>query len=144
MIIDRGSSLNITLQELVDKLNLKRDKHLNPFWVAWVNDTFILVSFRCLVTFFFGRNFEESVWCEVLPLKVSHILLGRPWLLIEGFNMTTMQIHIPSCIMGVRRSFVQWKKSRQLRSQMRHNQKKVFTMRQFEKESMKNKGFFLL
>ena len=44
--------------------------------------------------------------------------------------------------MGVRRSLVQWKKSRQLRSQMRHNQKKVFTMRQFEKESMKNKGFF--
>ena len=80
MIIDRGSSLNITLQELVDKLNLKRDKHLNPFWVAWVNDTFILVSFRCLVTFFFGKDFEESVWCEVLPLKASHILLGRPWL----------------------------------------------------------------
>ena len=31
MITDRGSSSNIALQELVDKLNLKREKHLNPF-----------------------------------------------------------------------------------------------------------------
>ena len=38
-----------------------------------------MVSRRCLVTFFFGKDFEESVWCEVLPIKVSHILLGRPW-----------------------------------------------------------------
>ena len=43
------------------------------------NDTSISVS-CCLVTFLFGKDFEESVWCEVLPIKVSHILLGRPWL----------------------------------------------------------------
>ena len=34
----------------------------------------------CLVTFLFGEDFEESVWCEVLPIKVSHILLRRRWL----------------------------------------------------------------
>ena len=33
-----------------------------------------------MVTFLFRKDFEESVWCEVLPIKVSHILLGRPWL----------------------------------------------------------------
>ncbi|WJZ83015.1 hypothetical protein VitviT2T_002731 [Vitis vinifera] len=78
MIIDGGSSLNIALQELVEKLNLKTERHPNPFRVAWVNDTSIPVSFRCLVTFLFGKDFEESVWSEVLPIKESHILLGRP------------------------------------------------------------------
>ena len=80
MIIDESSSLNIVSQELVEKLNLKTKRHPNLFRVAWVNDTSIPVSFRCLVTFLFGMDFEESVWCEVLPIKVSHILLGRPWL----------------------------------------------------------------
>ena len=78
MIIDGGSSLNIALQELVEKLNLKTERHPNPFRVAWVNDTSIPISFHCLVTFLFGKDFEEYVWCEVLPIKVSHTLLGRP------------------------------------------------------------------
>ena len=78
MIIDESSSLNIVPQELVEKLNLKTERHPNPFRVAWVNDTSIPVSFRCLVTFLFGKDFEESVWSEVLPIKESHILLGRP------------------------------------------------------------------
>ncbi|RVW75876.1 Transposon Ty3-G Gag-Pol polyprotein [Vitis vinifera] len=41
MIIDGGSSLNIASQELVEKLNLKIERHPNPFRVAWVNDTSI-------------------------------------------------------------------------------------------------------
>ena len=79
-IIDGGSSLNISSQELVEKLNLPLERHPNPFRVSWVNDTSIPVSCRCLVTFLFGKDFEESIWCEFLPIKVSHILLGRPWL----------------------------------------------------------------
>ncbi|RVW65530.1 hypothetical protein CK203_022085 [Vitis vinifera] len=98
MIIDGGSSLNIASQELVEKLNLKTERHPNPFRVAWVNDTSIPVSFRCLVTFLFGKDFEESVWCEVLPIKVSHILLGRPWLFDrkvqhDGYENTYALIH---------------------------------------------------
>ncbi|RVW42524.1 Transposon Ty3-I Gag-Pol polyprotein [Vitis vinifera] len=98
MIIDGGSSLNIVSQELVEKLNLKTERHPNPFRVAWVNDTSIPVSFRCLVTFLFGKDFEESVWCEVLPIKVSHILLGRPWLFDrkvqhDGYENTYALIH---------------------------------------------------
>ena len=68
-IIDGGSSLNIALQELVEKLNLPLERHPNPFQVARVNDISILVSCRCLVTFLLGKDFEESVWCEVLPIK---------------------------------------------------------------------------
>ena len=58
MIIDGDSSLNIALQELVEKLNLKIEMLPNPFRVTWVNDTSILVSFCYLVTFLFGKDFE--------------------------------------------------------------------------------------
>ena len=45
MIIDGGDSLNIALQELVEKLNLKTKKHWNSFQVAWDKDTSIPVRF---------------------------------------------------------------------------------------------------
>ena len=63
IIIDGGSNLNITSQELVKKLNLPTKRHPKPFRVTWVNDTSIPVSCHCLVTFLFGKDFEESVWC---------------------------------------------------------------------------------
>ena len=60
-IINRGSSLNIASQELVEKLNLLLERHPNPFRVARVNDISIPISCRCLVTFLYGKDFEESV-----------------------------------------------------------------------------------
>ena len=83
-IIDRGSCSNLALDELVEKLNLKTKGHLNPNQIEWVNDTSILVSSRCLVTFNFSNNFELSTWCNVLLIKTAHIMLGRPWLFYES------------------------------------------------------------
>ena len=48
MIIDRRAS-----KELVEKLNLKTQEHPNPYQIAWVNDTSMLVHSPCLVTFNF-------------------------------------------------------------------------------------------
>ena len=98
--------MNIASQELVEKLNLLLETHPNPFLVAWINDTSILVS-CLLVTFLFGKDFEEFVWCEVLPIKVSHILLGRPWLFDrrvrhDGYENTYTLIRD-----GCKKSFVQ-------------------------------------
>ena len=56
MIIDGGSCSNLALEELVEKLNLKTEDHLNPYQIAWVNDISILVNSRCLVTFNFSNN----------------------------------------------------------------------------------------
>lgn len=39
MIIDGANRLNIVLQELIEKLNLKIEKHLIQFQVRCVNDT---------------------------------------------------------------------------------------------------------
>ena len=38
-----------------------------------------LVSYYCSVLINFCNNFELSVWCNVLLMKVAHIVLGRPW-----------------------------------------------------------------
>ena len=43
-------------------------------------------------------DIDESVWCEVLPIKVSHILLGRLWLFYrrvqhDGYENTYTLIH---------------------------------------------------
>ena len=35
------------------------------------------------MTFNFSNNFELSTWCDVLSMKVAHIMLGRPWLFDE-------------------------------------------------------------
>ena len=35
------------------------------------------------MTFNFSNNFELSAWCDILPMKVAHIMLGRPCLFDE-------------------------------------------------------------
>ncbi|RVW55375.1 Transposon Ty3-I Gag-Pol polyprotein [Vitis vinifera] len=145
MIIDGGSSLNIASQELVEKLNLKIERHPNPFRVAWVNDTSIPVSFRCFVTFLFGKDFEESVWCEVLPIKVSHILLGRPWLFDrkvqhDGYENTYALIHN-----GRKKILRPMKEVPPIKKSDENAQpKKLLTMCQFENESKETKVIFAL
>ena len=104
MIIDGGSCSNLALEELVEKLNLKLEAHPNPYQIAWVNDTSILVSSHCLVTFNFSNNFELSAWCDVLPMKVAHIMLG---FFMKGSNMMNMRTLTHLCAIGIRRSFIQ-------------------------------------
>ncbi|GFY81054.1 hypothetical protein Acr_01g0008630 [Actinidia rufa] len=47
--------------------------------VAWVKGGEIPVSHWYLVKFSIGKNYKDEVWCDVVPLEVCHILLGRPW-----------------------------------------------------------------
>jgi len=47
--------------------------------VSWVNDTAIAVKERCLfpIKIF---NYHDKIWCDVIPMDVGHVILGRPWL----------------------------------------------------------------
>ena len=83
MIFYEGSSSNLALEELVEKLNLKTGEHPNPYQIAWVDNISILVNSHCLVTFNFSNNFELSIWCDVLRMKVVHVVLGKPWIFYE-------------------------------------------------------------
>ena len=55
VIIDGGSTDNLVLEEMVSKLKLKREKHPQPYQIAWVKDDHkVLVSEQCLVKFKIG------------------------------------------------------------------------------------------
>ena len=45
VIVDGGSTGNLVLEEMVTKLKLKREKHPQPYRIAWVKDDHkVLVS----------------------------------------------------------------------------------------------------
>lgn len=64
-------------KEAVDKLQLPPEKHPKPYKVAWFNDYYIPINHQCLVPFKIG-TYEDSVWCGVIQMNTTHILLGRP------------------------------------------------------------------
>ena len=54
-------------------------KHPNPYKVTWIDATSIDVQERCQIPIQFA-TYTENVWCDILPMNVGHIILGRPWL----------------------------------------------------------------
>uniref|UniRef100_A0A5B7BML6 RNA-directed DNA polymerase n=1 Tax=Davidia involucrata TaxID=16924 RepID=A0A5B7BML6_DAVIN len=79
IVIDGGSSMNVVSRRAVTRMKLTPEPHPQPFRVAWVDKTSLPVTERCLVPIQMGA-YSDKVWCDVLPMDVAHILLGRPWL----------------------------------------------------------------
>jgi hypothetical protein len=94
MILDNGSGLNVISTEAVEKLNLQKEKHPSQYNVSWIHDKHpVMVQNRCLLSFSLGGHFQDEVWCDILPMTVCHVLLGRPWMYdrrvsYDGFNNT--------------------------------------------------------
>lgn len=81
VIIDNGSGMNVISSNAMERLGLTVEKHPTPYRVSWVNeDNPILVKHCCLVKFALGKNYMDEAWCDVVPMTVCHLLLGRPWL----------------------------------------------------------------
>ena len=85
LVIDKGSSMSVVSKDAIKLLNLKVEPHPNPFRVAWMNDHTFLVAQRCLVSIQM-RDYKDEIYCDVLPMDVAHVLLGRPW--IYDLNVT--------------------------------------------------------
>nr|GEZ57625.1 putative reverse transcriptase domain-containing protein [Tanacetum cinerariifolium] len=80
MIIDGGNCENVVSTYMVKKLGMKTKDHPEPYQLTWLKKrNAIKVSNRCLVQFSIGKSYKDEVWCEVIPMDVAHILLGRPW-----------------------------------------------------------------
>ena len=79
LVIDRGSSMNVVSKDAIKLLNPRVEPHLNLFRVAWVNDHTLPITQRCLVSIQMG-DYKDEIYCELLPMDVAHVLLGRPWL----------------------------------------------------------------
>ena len=79
LVIDGGSSMNVVSKDVVKLLNLKVEPHPNPFRVTWVNDHTLPITQRCLVSIQIGV-YKDEIYCNVLPMDVANVFLGRPWL----------------------------------------------------------------
>jgi hypothetical protein len=77
VIIDNGSTNNLVSIEMVEKLELKTDAHPNPYKVSWLQKGHqLMVSQQCQVEFKI-RGYMDEILCDVIPMDVCHILLGR-------------------------------------------------------------------
>ena len=79
MIIDGRSCTNVANTTLVEKLKLPTLKHPRPNRLQWLNDSGeVKVLWQVLISFSIGK-YKDEVLCDVVPMQVGHILLGRPW-----------------------------------------------------------------
>ncbi|XP_024016242.1 uncharacterized protein LOC112089725 [Eutrema salsugineum] len=79
LIIDRGSCTNVASKFMVDKLGLETTKHPKPYRLRWLNDdTELRISKQVTIPLSVGK-YNDRVVCDVMPMQVGHLLLGRPW-----------------------------------------------------------------
>ena len=45
----------------------------------WINEASLAVTHRCLVPLRVA-GYTAEIWCDILPMGVGSVLLGRPWL----------------------------------------------------------------
>ncbi|KAK1686980.1 hypothetical protein QYE76_047828 [Lolium multiflorum] len=78
VIIDGGSCHNLASIEWCEKLNLTLRKH-HPYHIQWLSDKGnVKIQHTVTVTFKIGP-YEDTIECDVVPMTVFHMLLGRPW-----------------------------------------------------------------
>jgi hypothetical protein len=79
VIIDSGSTDNIVSTEMVEKLELETTAHPNPYRVSWLQKGHqVMVSQQFQVEFKIG-GYRDEILCDIIPMDVYHILLGRLW-----------------------------------------------------------------
>jgi hypothetical protein len=84
VIIDGGSCHNLASTELCNKLKLPIKKHAHPYHVQWLSDNGnVKIQYTVSVSFKIGP-YEDTVECDVVPMTVCHMLLGRPWQFDKG------------------------------------------------------------
>jgi hypothetical protein len=78
VIIDSGSTNNLVSTKIVEKLELKTTTHPKPYKVLWLQKGHqVMVSQQCQVELKIG-GYKYEILCDVIPMDVCHILLGRP------------------------------------------------------------------
>jgi hypothetical protein len=98
LITDNGSGMNIISKDIMCKLKFPLEKHPQPYKLRWVDDSSIPVKHCCSITFSLGNSYEDTLWCDVIPMQACHMLLGQPWLydrrvLYDGFENTFTFLH---------------------------------------------------
>jgi len=80
LIIDGESCANVASLSMVEKLNLQATAHPQPYNIQWLNQgEGLQVNSRCLISFPIGKSCHDELWCDIIPIDASHLLLGRLW-----------------------------------------------------------------
>ena len=79
LIVDSGSCINVVSADSVAKLGLTPVPHPAPYFVSWVDASTLPVTHQCAIPVKVS-TYEDTVICDVLPMKIGSIILGRPWL----------------------------------------------------------------
>ena len=77
VIIDGGSCHNLEREELRSKLQLVKKKHPRPYKVQWLSDTGSIQLEHTVQVSFKVSAYEDTLECDVVPMSVCHLLLGR-------------------------------------------------------------------
>jgi hypothetical protein len=79
VMVDSGSTDNLVSTEMVEKLELETTDHPSPYRVSWLQKAHqVTITKQCLVEFKIG-GYNDKILCDVIPMNVCHLLLGRPW-----------------------------------------------------------------
>jgi len=77
LIIDGGSSTNVASTRW-EKLSLETIPRVKPYKLTWISkEGEIDVNIQVLINLSIG-SFKDEVLYDVVPMKVTYILLGRP------------------------------------------------------------------
>ena len=79
ILVDSGSVVNAVAAASVLALGLQPRPHPRPYKAMWINETYLAVTKRCVVPLKVA-GYHEDIWCDILPMGVGSVLLGRPWL----------------------------------------------------------------
>lgn len=64
---------------MVEKLKLQMLPHATPYKVSWLKKgQKVLVNEKTWVEFHIG-GYKDKVLCDIIPMDVFHMLLGKPW-----------------------------------------------------------------
>jgi hypothetical protein len=79
VIMDNSRTDNLVSTKMVEKLELETTDHPSPYKVSWLQKgPQVIVIKQCLVEFKIG-GYNDKILCDVIPMDVCHLLLGRPW-----------------------------------------------------------------
>ena len=79
LIVDSGSCINVVSADSVAKIGLTLVPHLAPYFVSWIDASTLPVTHQCAIPMKVS-TYEDTVICDVLPMRIGNIILGRPWL----------------------------------------------------------------
>src|SRR6266498_1840352 len=79
LIIDGGSFTNAISSDLVHALSLSTRRLPMPRYMQWMNQSGTLKITRKVRVKFSMGDYVDTVDCDVAPLSVCHLMLGRPW-----------------------------------------------------------------